>query len=362
MHQNTRKRHKTPRIRKKSPPGSRPGSIITDEYVKASIRIVLYSDSIFEEKNVDTIEGLDNKIPDGCVMWLDICGLKDHLLLKELSDRFDLHNLALEDIVEGTQRSKSELYEQNLFLVMRMIANVNDLRTEQLSMFVSEKFVITVQEKSGDCLEPVRERLRNKSGSIRSLPAGYLAYALIDAVVDIYFPVLERFADHLDYVEEELIENPDIIPIASIHEVKKELLVLKGLVWGHRDLLYTIVRETPPYFSKETLVYLRDCYDHTIQQLDLVETYRDVGSNLMDLSFSSVERKANEVMKVLTVVASIFIPLTFIAGIYGMNFNTQTSPLNMPELNWYYGYPFAIGLMITVTLAILIFFRRKKWI
>ncbi len=357
-----KKRNKTPKIRKKSLPGSRPGSFSTDKYAKASIRLVRYSESHYLEKEVDSFEALQKDIHSEEMTWIDICGLNDHQLLRQLATKFDLHSLAIADVVDANQRAKSDIYTSNLYVVLRMISDPNDLITEQLSVFVGKNFVITIQEKPGDCLEPIRERLRNKVGMIRSSAAGYLAYAIMDAVVDIYFPVLEKFADHLDHMEEKLLEHPESISIVSIHDIKKELLVLKGLIWGHRDLLYSIVRETPTFFSKDSLVYIRDCYDHTIQQLELIETYRDVGSNLMDLYFSSADRKANEIMKLLTVVASIFIPLTFIAGIYGMNFNTQASPLNMPELNWYFGYPTALGLMISVAAGLLIYFRKKKWI
>lgn len=362
MSQAKKKRNKTPKVRKKAPPGSRPGSFFTDKYAKASIRLMRYTEEDFYEQELHSFEALNNELKDDEIAWVDICGLDDHQLLRQLATKFDLHHLAIADVVDANQRAKSELYASNLYVVLRMISDPDELVTEQLSIFVGKSFVITIQEKSGDCLEPIRERLRNKIGIIRSLAAGYLAYAIMDSVVDIYFPVLERFADHLDITEEHLLEDPDSISVVSIHDIKKELLVLKGLIWGHRDLLYSIVREPPSYFSKESQIYIRDCYDHTIQQLELVETYRDVGSNLMDLYFSCADRKANEIMKVLTVVASIFIPLTFIAGIYGMNFNPQSSPLNMPELNWYFGYPMAVGLMIAVAAGLLIYFRVKKWI
>ena len=173
--------------------------------------------------------------------------------------------------------------------------------------------------------------------------------------------MLEHFADHLDFIEESLLNSSEEISVNKIHEVKSELMLLRRIIWAHREMVYSLVRDQPKQFDQDTMVYIRDCYDHTLQQLDLVETYRDVGSGLMDLSFSTSNKKSADIMKVLTIVASIFIPLTFIAGIYGMNFNVQSSPWNMPELNWYFGYPFALGLMTVVAIGLLVYFKIKKW-
>lgn len=359
-----RKTQNIPRIRKIAPPGSAPGHLQQHSQAPASINLISYNKDHYIELGIESFEKLTielEKRPDS-VNWVDITGHQDLGLLLKLADYYKLHKLAIEDVVETNQRAKLESYEDHVYLVLKMISNIETCDTEQLSIFLGTNFFITIQQRAGDCLEPVRERIRNKSSIIRSLSTGYLAYAVVDAVVDIYFPVLEKYADQLDSYEEKLLNDPEAISVKKIHLLKKELLLLKSTIWGNRDLLNTIVREEPHYFNSKTIVYIRDCYDHTIQQLDLVETYRSIGLTLMELSFSSADAKANEIMKVLTVVASIFIPLTFIAGIYGMNFNVQKSPFNMPELEWYFGYPFALMIMGLVAFSLLAFFRRKKWI
>lgn len=351
-----------PRIRKKSPPGSAPGHLAKRETAEPpKIQLIQYSESTYHEVEVDSFAALKEKLdPNIKRTWINVWGFNDELL-GSFGKHFGLHSLALEDVNDSQQRAKIETYDEHVYIVLRMVTSPDDPRTEQISLFLFEGLLITFQESAGDCLHPVRNRLKNQ-GSIVNQPVGYLAYAIIDAVIDVYFPILERFADVLDKLEATIIKGGEDLISAHLHEIKSELLLLQRIIFSHRDLVNSITRKEPKQFSGNTVFYLRDCHDHTLQQTDLVETYRDMSSNLMDLFFSVSNKRTGDVMKVLTIVASIFIPLTFIAGIYGMNFRTERSPWNMPELDWYFGYPFALGLMVSVALALLIYFKRKGWL
>jgi magnesium transporter len=237
------------------------------------------------------------------------------------------------------------------------------LETEQLSLFLGKNFVLTFQEgMPGDCLEVIRERIRKKGGRIHDAGLDYLAYALLDAVVDAYFPILEQYGERLEEVEDEIGGKPASSTIARIHAIKRNLLTLRRVVWPQRETFNTLLREETPHISAETRLYFRDCYDHVTQIIDLVETYRELGADLTDIYLSTVSNRTNEIMRVLTVISTIFIPLTFICSIYGMNFNPETSPWNMPELNWYWGYPLALLLMLSVAVGQLLFFRRRGWL
>src|SRR4030095_7850244 len=245
-----------------------------------------------------------------------------------------------------------------------MVNNGSDeaLDTEQLSIFLGRNYVLTFQEHPGDCFDTVRDRISKAGGRIRNCGPDYLAYALIDAFIDDYFPVLEKYGERLEELEDEVITRADTQVIAQIHQVKRDLLVLRRAIWPLREAVNSLVRDPTPLISEETRIYLRDCYDHAVQLIDLLENYREIASSLVEVYLSSVSNRLNEIMKVLTIFTVVFIPLNFIASIYGMNFNTESSPWNMPELNWRYGYPFTLGLMAAVALSMLIFFRKKKWI
>jgi magnesium transporter len=235
---------------------------------------------------------------------------------------------------------------------------------EQVSLVFGENFVITFQEqgKKGDTFGPVRDRITNNKGKIRKMGTDYLAYTLLDSVVDNYFKALENIGEEIEDMEDELVTNPTPATLHGIHRLKKEMLLLRRSVWPLREIINELQREETPLIKQTTHIYLRDIYDHIITVIDTVETYRDTISGMLDVYLSSISNRMNEIMKVLTIYAVIFIPLTFIAGVYGMNFNTANSPFNMPELNWYFGYPFALGLMAVVGISMLIYFRRKKWL
>jgi magnesium transporter len=229
-------------------------------------------------------------------------------------------------------------------------------------MFLNDRILLTFQERPGDCFDLVRDRIRKRRGQIRNRGADYLTYALLDAVIDGYFPVLEACGERLETLETSVIAEPSRDQVVQVHDMKRDLLSLRRAVWPQREMVNALTRDSTAFVSDQTQVYLRDCYDHTVQLMDMVETYREIASGLLDIYLSSVGTKMNEIMKVLTIIATIFIPLSFIAGLYGMNFDPKASPWNMPELAWYWGYPVALALMLAVALGLLVYFRRKGWI
>jgi magnesium transporter len=312
------------------------------------------------ESSLTEIKKLQNRSP---MLWINVDGLADVNLVHEIGKLFGLHPLALEDVVHVHQRAKVEEYGDTTFITARMVQLNSHLETEQISFFLGKDFVITFQERPGkDCIDSVRERLRRGAGRLRSGGPDMLLYHLIDAVIDGYFPVLEQYGESLERLEEEATQNPSNEIVTKIHLVKTDLLTIRRSIWPHREMVNMLVRDENPQIKPETRLFLRDCYDHTIQIIDLVETYRELSADVRDLLLNSVSNRLNEVMKVLTIISTIFLPLTFIAGIYGMNFDPDTSPWNMPELEWYYGYPFALGVMAVITAGMIWFFRSMGWI
>ena len=346
------------RVRPRTAPGAAPGTIQVDPKApKPVIRIMAYGSADLEEVEVSSVDQIRAMLGKQAVTWVNVDGLGDVDTLRALGEIFDLHKLALEGVANTNQRPKVEAWPDQFFIVTRMIHLHEDhLTTEQCSVFLGKGFVLTFQERQGDCLDPVRERIRGASGRIRKRGADYLAYATLDAIVDSYFPVLEQYGEHLEALEDEVIENPIPATIAAVHQVKRDLLTFRRAVWPLREAINTLQRDESDLVSDTTQVFLRDCYDHTIQVIDMVETYREIGSGLLDAYMSSVSNKMNEVMKVLTIIATIFIPLTFVAGIYGMNFE------NMPELSWKYGYLYVWGVMAVLVTGLVWFFGRKGWL
>jgi magnesium transporter len=358
------KNHKhKPKARRRMPPGTPPGTLIVDpEALHPVIRVMAYGPEGFVEQEVPDPRRVRDFLGKWPVIWVNVEGLGSVETIQTLGEIFDLHSLALEDVLDVHQRPKVEEYDQYLFVVARMPMSGERLDTEQFSLFLGPHFVLTFDERPGDCLEPVRERLRHKRGRLRDANADYLAYALLDAIVDSYFPLLEDYGERLETLEDEVITRPTHDIVSRVHKVKRDLLTLRRAIWPQREAINSLFRDVTPLVTDETRVYLRDCYDHTVQVLDLVETYRELGADLMDVYLSNVSNRINEVMRVLTVIAVIFIPLTFIAGVYGMNFNPDRSPWNMPELNWYWGYPFSLTLMAVVAVGQLVFFWRRGWL
>lgn len=351
------------RLRRRTPPGSSPGTLIPDpEAPRPVVRGFSYdADQIFEEP-IEDLATLPDLMGRSRVTWIDVCGLGDILILQRLGEYFGMHRLALEDVVNVYQRPKVEEYDDHLFVVMRMPVDAAGFDSEQLSLFLGNDYVLTFQERIGDCFEPVRERLRRKRGRIREAGADYLAYALVDAVTDAYFPVLERHGETVEALEEAVVEHPEPSLVGQIQDVKHSLLAIRRAVWPQREMLNNLIREHTPFVTERTRVYLRDCYDHAVQLMDMVETYREIASGLIDIYLSGMSARLNEVMKVLTIIATVFMPLSFITGLYGMNFDRQTSPWNMPELGWHWGYFYALGVMLAIALGFVWYFRRRGWI
>jgi len=346
-------------------PGTSPGTLRAPEQPRAekvTIKVFEYGPDSMEEKAPASIEEALPRGDSSTVTWINVNGLHDVTLLQKLGDHFSLHALALEDVLNTGQRPKLEDYDEHYFIVMKEIRWQGSLETEQISLFVGRRWVITLQEFPGDPFEPVRERIRKGKGRIRKIGADYLAYALIDALVDGYFPLLEKLGERIEEMEEELVGHPTQQTLHEIHRLKRELLLLRRSAWPQREVINALQREESHLVKRETRVYLRDCYDHTIQIMDMIETYRDLAAGMLDVYLSSVSNRMNEIMKVLTIMASIFIPLTCLPGLHGMNFDTPPSPWNMPELKWYWGYPAVLGGMLAVGILMVIYFRRKDWL
>jgi magnesium transporter len=351
------------RFRRRTRPGAVPGTVAVDpEARRPVLRVISFGPDDLEEKEVADLDSLAEILGKRPVTWIDVLGLGDAETIRRLGEIFHLHPLALEDVVNTHQRAKVEDYGQYLFIVARMITGGDELDAEQLSLFLGGNFVLTFQEKPGDCLDPVRRRLRQRRGGMRQLGPDYLAYALLDAVVDAYFPVLEQYGEALDALDEQISTRPAPDTIVRTHQLRSDLLLLRRAIWPLRDHVGELLRDSSPLISKETRVFLRDCYDHTLQIVDLVETGRQMCSDLREYYLSAVNNRMSEVMKVLTIMATIFIPLSFIAGVYGMNFDPTVSPWNMPELGWPLGYPLALALMAAVAGVQLWYFWRRGWI
>jgi magnesium transporter len=299
------------------------------------------------------------------VSWVDVLGLGSEDVLRRLGKVFNLHPLVLEDIVNVPQRPKVEDYENQLVIIAHMVLSkeqVSGFWTEQVSFILGKHYLLTVQEEpEQDCFQSVRDRIRTGKGTIRTHGPDYLAYTLLDSIIDGFFPILEDYGERIEELEEEVVTAPTRWTLQKIYKIRRELLALRRAIWPQRDAINSLIRDGSDLISPDVRVYLRDCYDHAVQVMDLVETYRELASGLMDVYLSSVSNRMNEVMKFLTVISSIFIPLTFLAGIYGMNFNTEKSPWNMPELNWYWGYPICLAVMGIIASCLVFFFWRRGW-
>ena len=289
------------------------------------------------------------------VSWVNVDGVGHAGTVEAIGDAFALHRLALEDVMHVTQRPKVEDFDGHLFIVVKMARRAPTLDLEQVGIFLGRDFVVTFQEHPGDVFAEVRERLRAGHAKIRAAGADYLAYALLDAIIDNYFPVVEAFVDELEALETEIVDHPSHACIHRLHEIKRELMALRRAIWPLREALSALVRDPCDLVRQETVVYLRDCQDHAYQVLDLVENFREVAGSLTDLYISTVGNRTNEIMKVLTIFAAVFIPLSFVTGVYGMN-------LQHPDHAWYWAWPFAAGVMGMVVAALMLFFYRRGWI
>lgn len=365
-------------------PGASPGTFFpAPDADPTRLHLIRFDAEHVEDRPIGHIGELEAARTPGKVTWLDVRGLKDESQLMEIARLFDIHPLAAADVVNVPQRPKTESYGSHLLLIAHMAqmqrgsldgpdpTGFSELHMEQIGIVLGHGWVVTFQESAedGDVLEPVRKRLRLGRGKIRSSGADYLAYALLDSVVDGYYPVLEQLGQHLEDLEIRTLERPVPHTGRQIHGLKRTLLLLRRGIWPEREALAGLLRDADelqegdePLMTESTQLYLRDVYDHVVQVVDMIETYREFAASLMDVYLSSVNNRMNEVVKVLTIISTIFLPLSFIAGVYGMNFDTSASPWNMPELKWVYGYPFAMGLMAVVAILMLGLFRHFGWI
>jgi len=351
------------RIRKRPKEvGLPPGTLISSREEKAEkvrITIMDYGERELEEKDTETIEECFPCRDKPTVTWININGVHHIDTVEKVGKHFDLHPLTLEDIVDTGQRPKIEDYEDYIFIVLKMLHHneeEGEIQTEQVSLILGSNFVISFQEREGDVFDPVRERIRRGKGRIRKMGADYLAYALIDTIVDNYFLIPEKLGEKIESMEEELITNPTPQTLQAIHVLRREMISLRKSIWPLREVISVVARGESELIHESTRIYLRDVYDHTIQVIDIVETSRDVLSGMLDIYLSSISNRMNQVMKLLTMVATIFVPLTFIAGVYGMNFKY------MPELERHWGYPLVLLVMVAVGISMLGYFRRKKWL
>jgi magnesium transporter len=346
-------------------PGTAPGTLRALEAPGARpvrVTVMDYGPGHLDEKTISKIEDVFRYRDTETVTWINVEGLHDVKLIEKLGQHFGFHPLALEDVLNCGQRPKIEDYGSYHFMVMKsLLRQGGELQIEQISFFLGGNYVITFQEVPGDSFEAVRERIRHGKGRIRSMGPDYLVYALVDALIDEFFPVLEVYGERIEDLEDVVIQRPEPATLNEVNRIKRGLLMLRRTVWPEREVINALQREEAHLIQPETRVFLRDAYDHTIQVIDMIETDRDLAAGLLEVYLSSASNRLNEVMKVLTIISTIFIPLSFIAGVWGMNFRPEASPFNMPELNWFFGYPMALAIMVAVAGALVVYFRRKGW-
>ncbi|HEU0265180.1 MAG TPA: magnesium/cobalt transporter CorA [Geobacterales bacterium] len=323
------------------------------------IKVMDFAPGKAEEKEITGLNECFYFADPSIVSWIDVEGLHEVELIEQLGECQGFSPLMLEDIVNTDQRPKLETFDDYLYIVIKMLNEQEDdeITMEQVSLVLGKNFLLSFQEGlEGDAFGPVRDRIRSGKGRIRSMGADYLAYALIDAVVDGYFSVLERVGERIEELEEEVVASPTPETMRKIHHLKREMIVLRKALWPLREMIASLQRRESPLISETVTIYLRDVHDHVIQAIDAVEAYRDILSGLLDIYLSSISNRLNEVMKFLTIIGTIFLPLTFIAGVYGMNFH------NLPEVRWEWGYYYSLALMLVIALAMLVYFKRRKWL
>lgn len=346
------------------PPGTAPGTLDDSGQGEIEIRLVGYDADEYVELTLER--------PEDCVpyrkrtarTWIQINGRPDVATLRSFGRLFDLHELALEDVSNVGQRPKIDIYGEQTFVVMAMpVLTADGVSSEQVSIFAGTDYLVCFSTTPNDPFDALRRRMRPPSVSrLRTRGIDYLLYALVDFVVDAAFPVLEHFGSDIEDMEEELLEQPGRNTIARLHRIRRELLLLRRMLWPQRELVSRLQRDEIDLIDEQTRPFLRDCYDHSVQVIDLLESFREMTASLLEVYLSSISNRTNEVMRVLTIISTIFIPLTFIVGVYGMNFDPGASPWAMPELRWYWGYPLVWLVMVTIVGGLIWFFRRKQWL
>ena len=342
--------------------GAAPGTLVhigEQKVDRVNIDVVRFSSQALLEQQVDSLSDALALQDSTQSLWLNINGLHDTQLISRIGDHFHIHALTLEDILNTVQRPKVETFDRYIYIVLNMLqydADTNKVASEQLSLILTENALISFQESKGDVFDSVRERLRSGSGRIRKAGCDYLAYALIDAVVDHYFSILEQAGSLIDEIEEDILDVDHSAALQDLHDLRREILHLRKQIWPLREVINLLSRETTKLIQTDTTLFLRDVYDHTIQVIETIESYRDLLAGLTDLYISIGSNRMNEVMKVLTIISTIFIPISFIAGVYGMNFK------RMPELDWAWGYPMVWAVMVVVVVMLLFYFKHKRWL
>lgn len=345
--------------------GQLPGSLIymgdrTGNGIK--INVAEYDRDSFSEKILGSPEEI--KLEGDKNFWINVDGIHKPDVIGAIGEKFSIHPLTMEDILNTSHRPKAEDNGSYMFVVMKMLsceAKTDLLKAEQISLIIGNNYVISFQEDAVDEFETVRDNLRQNKGKIRELGPDYLAYRLLDVVLDNYFSVLEKVGESIEAIEDELVENSTKQTLEKIYKLKGDMILIRRAVWPLREVISSLDKAETDLIAKTTRPYLRDLYDHIVQLIDTNENYREMTSGLMDIYLSSVSNRLNEIMKVLTIISTFFIPLNFIAGLYGMNFNTAVSKFNMPELNFYLGYPMVLSLMLLIALGLFVYFKRKKW-
>jgi magnesium transporter len=351
------------RVKKRSAKaGLPPGTLVhigTEKVGESLIRILDYDESSVRENKKATLSECAPFRDSESVTWIDIEGLQNIPLLESLGSCYGLHPLILEDILNTDQRPKSDDMESYIYVVLKMLdfdPACLDIVSEQVSVVFGRNYVISIQEgREGDLFEPLRERIRSGKGRIRKLGPDFLAYSLLDTIIDHYFIILEKFAERIEILEEDLVKDPRRETLSQIHRMKREMIFLRKSAWPLREVIYNLEKSDSDLIRPATKIFLRDIYDHAVHIIDSIETYREMLSSMLDIYLSSVSNRMNQVMKVLTIIATIFMPLTFLAGVYGMNFKF------MPELGWRWGYPLVLLIMLGVGAVMLYFFKKKNW-
>ncbi len=347
-------------FRKRHPSvGASPGTLmIPEDSERPTIRVMSYDAEGLQETTIENTAELAQALEPGNITWVDVQGFGDEETIKKIGEVFSIHRVALEDIVNIPQRPKKETYDRQVLLVTRMVS-VSDsgaIEMEQVSLLIGEHYVVSFQERHGDILDPVRSRLRSGNGPIRRLGSDYLAYAIADTIVDGYYPVIDAIGDHLELLESSVLLNPSSALLQDLNRTKNMLVNLRRAVWPQRESINSLIRDDDALITPDVRVYLRDTYDHCVQTAEVIEMYREMAAGLMNTYLSAVANRTNDVMKVLTIMASVFIPLTFLAGIYGMNFE------HMPELHMQWAYPAVWCAMIATAGGMLCYFWRKGWL
>lgn len=349
--------------------GLSPGTLVytgSKQIKDYKLSCLLYDENEVSEIQNFSLNKLETVNAENKTVWINLEGIQHPEIMDSIGRHFSIHSLVLEDIMNVFQRPKIDDYENYLFIVVKSIDLLNSSNTvtyNQISMILGKNYVITFQDANDDdIISPIKERILNNIGRIRKSGPDYLIYRILDQIIDNYFAALENIGEKIETVEDELLSNPVQDTSKKINNLKREMLSLRRSVWPLREMLNNLIKNESALIDKASYIFLRDLYDHVTQIIDIIENDRELISGLLDIYLSSLSNKMNEIMKVLTIISTIFIPLTFIAGIYGMNFNPAVSPFNMPEINLYYGYPAVMLLMIVITLLMILFFKRKKWL